>query len=76
MQYSPACIKIKVGQSVTWNGAFQFHPLEAVGGDTPSPITATNSGTTVTFAFAREGTFGFDCANHPTIMHGAVLVVP
>src|SRR5262249_24783533 len=26
--YSPACIKIKSGQSVTWDGNFAGHPLQ------------------------------------------------
>jgi plastocyanin len=76
MQFNPHCLKIKAGQSVTWNGSFTNHPLEAMGGDMGNPITPTGMGTTVTFAFATAGTFGFDCANHPSIMKGAIQVIP
>ncbi len=65
VQYTPNCMSIKVGQSVTFQeGDFSNHPLEPVGGDTPSPITETNIGTTVTFAFSSAGTYGFKCEFH------------
>jgi plastocyanin len=76
IQYAPPCMKIKVGQSVTWNGAFTHHPLEPAGGDAMTPIPALNTGTTTTVAFPRAGTFGFECAAHPNVMFGAILVVP
>jgi plastocyanin len=75
-QYSPACVHIKAGQSVTWNVDLTAHPLEAFGGDTPSPIQTTNSGTTVSFTFPNAGTFGFHCQVHPSVMQGAVEVTP
>ncbi len=75
-QYAPPCIKIKVGQSVTWNGGFTAHPIEPAGGDTNTPILATSGVTTKSFAFPNAGTFGFECANHPLSMKGAVFVVP
>ncbi len=74
VQFSPNCVLINAGQSVTWNVFFTAHPLAASGGDTPSPITLTNTGTTVTFAFPNKGTFGYHCLSHPTIMFGAVKV--
>jgi plastocyanin len=75
-QYSPNCVKIKVGQSVTWNSGFATHPLGASGGDSPSPIATTSTGTTVSFSFPNAGTYGFACGIHPLSMFGAVLVVP
>jgi plastocyanin len=73
-QYSIPCMHIKVGQSVTWSGAFTNHPLEPMGGDANSPIVLTGTGASVTFAFAAAGVYGFDCANHPGVMHGAIRV--
>jgi plastocyanin len=68
---------IKAGQSVTFQeGDFSNHPLESANGTLPSPIIETNSGTTVTFAFATAGTYGFECEFHPAIMYGAINVVP
>lgn len=75
-QYSPRCVHIKVGQTVTWNVDLSAHPLGASGGTTPSPIQTTASGTSVTVTFADAGTFGFHCLAHPTIMFGAVFVSP
>ena len=75
-QFSPNCVHIKVGQSVTWNVDLAAHPLAASGGNTPSPIAETLSGTSVTFTFSDAGTFGYHCLAHPSIMFGAVLVTP
>ncbi len=65
-----ACLKIKVGQSVTWKGDFVTHPLASKGGDSPSPIT--NVATT---KFDKAGLFGWVCTRHPS-MQGVVQVVP
>ena len=68
------CMKIKVGQSVTWNGSFTTHPLHDDGGDSPNPISASTS-PTGPIAFAAAGTFGYICGVHAS-MNGAILVVP
>jgi plastocyanin len=74
-QYSTPCVTVKVGSSVNFAGAFSSHPLTPVGGDTPSPIIATSAGTNASFNVTTVGTFGFECALHPTVMHGAIRVV-
>lgn len=83
VQYSPRCVKIKVGQKVTFAGSFVSHPLESFGGQKPSPIPAfTNTNAdggpsgTLTITFANAGTFGFRCGVHTVAMTGAVKVVP
>ena len=68
------CMKIKVGQSVTWNGSFTTHPLHDDGGDAPNPISASTS-PTGPIAFPAAGTFGYICGVHAS-MNGAILVVP
>lgn len=75
-QYTPNCVHIKVGQSVTWTSNFGSHPLQAAGGTTPSPITGQTSGTSVTYTFTSPGTYGYECGVHPAIMNGAVEVTP
>lgn len=65
-----ACMKIKVGQTVTWKGDLGVHPLGVKGGDTPSPITNTAS-----IKFDKAGLFGYVCTSHATML-GAVQVVP
>ncbi len=67
------CMKVKVGQDVSWTGVSSFHPLAPSGGTTPSPIQATTTDATVTFTAA--GTFGYVCSNHAS-MTGAIQVVP
>ncbi len=73
-QYTPNCVHVKVGQSVTWNVDLTDHPLAPAGGDTPNPINPIGTGTSVTYSFPNAGTFGFHCAQHPTLMFGAVEV--
>ena len=75
-QYTPNCVKIKVGGSVTWNSGFASHPLGPSGGDTPNPITSTSTGTTKSFTFPNAGTYGYACGFHAGSMFGAVQVVP
>ena len=75
-QYSIPCMHIKVGQTVKWSGSLPSHPLEPAGGDTNSPIVFTAAGTSVSFTFPTAGVFGFECAQHPNIMNGAIQVTP
>jgi plastocyanin len=84
-QYTNRCIKVKVGTVVTFTGNFSAHPLEQNGGDTPTPIPtiqSTNPGTdggdmgSLPLTFGTAGTYGFECNFHPSIMFGAVEVVP
>jgi plastocyanin len=70
-KYSPACIKVKSGTMVTFDGDFVGHPLEpgAVGADTPfpdpsSPIEETVTGTMATFTIAPAGSYPYYCGQH------------
>lgn len=87
ISYTPACIKVKQGQSVLFVGSgtdFAVHPM--YGGlidaanvkfvDTIGPIKPTTSGTSVSFTFADTGAYGFFCDFHYAAgMKGAVYVV-
>jgi plastocyanin len=80
--YSPACIRIKKGATVTFEGTFASHPT--VGGlagpppapDSASPIKQTNSGTSVTFTFDTAGSYPYYCEYHLPSMAGVVYVEP
>jgi plastocyanin len=77
------CIKVKVGSTVTFDGNFTEHPLEASGGDANNPLAGikervANPGTPEEYAptpFKATGVFGYKCPKHPK-MKGAILVVP
>ena len=85
-----ACIGVRAGTTVTWEGNFGDHPL--VGGETAtpdddSPITAANatSGTdpvSVTFSASdltdptRGGAFPYFCTVHEAQMQGVIVVFP
>jgi len=82
--YSPACVKVSAGTSVTFQGAtaadtFAVHPLtpgtNCVADTTNNPITAQSSGASTSFTFANAGTFPYFCAVHCSVgMKGAVYV--
>jgi plastocyanin len=73
------CATVKVGASVTFTGSFRQHPLEPAGGDTPNPIPSTETDPPtgrLVVVMTSPGTFGFQCTFHPTLMFGAIRVVP
>ncbi len=78
-QYVNHCVKVKVGANITFAGSFASHPLVPSGGDTPSPIPSQSTdvdGGAVSFDVPNKGTYGFECGFHPSIMFGAIQVVP
>lgn len=85
--YSPSCIKVTSGTSVTFNGSFSSHPLQggvivgttatpAAAGSTPLPTTALSTGTTASFVMQPAGTYGYYCQFHGVAdgMMGAIIV--
>jgi plastocyanin len=87
--YAPNCLKVKVGDTVTFmpqGTSFDAHPMfggtvddMGMGNQDPmSPIKATVSGSApVQFMFPTAGAFGFYCNLHSAVgMKGAVFVTP
>lgn len=74
------CMKVKVGQTVTWGDGlggparFESHPITAAGGDKPSPIESVDTETGKA-TFDKPGTFGFECGIHGAMV-GVIQVVP
>ena len=69
------CMKVRVGQSVIWQGdVLGFHPLASDGGTTPNPIPGAPTSASATVTFTQPGTFGYICGNH-AFMTGAIQVV-
>jgi plastocyanin len=67
--YSPKCLKVVAGATVTFNGDFAMHPLEASAargtlGSNPIPTGPLNTGTTASFTFPTAGFWGYRCAFH------------
>jgi plastocyanin len=84
LSYSPKCMRIKSGTTVTFEGNFGSHPLE--GGtvangiptsDPASPITKTQSGTSAMFTLNEAGVVPYFCTFHAAAnMMGAIFVEP
>jgi plastocyanin len=81
--FSPACMVVSPGQSVTFNGDFSIHPLSP--GSNPEATTTGTSSNPIqphdaddmaaSFTFKASGTFPFFCQNHyASGMYGAVRV--
>ena len=67
------CIRIRVGQSVQWQGNFADHPLQTDEGDPNNPI-ANYEATAGLVKFDQVGVFGYRCNFH-FAMRGAIQVV-
>ena len=80
--YTPRCLTIKAGQTVTFNGDFSGHPFapgvaaSSTGtGSAGSPITETKTGNSAAFTFSAAGVFPYHCEYHSgNGMFGAVRV--
>ncbi len=78
--YSPRCMTVAAGQTVTFAGPFGSHPLRggSVSGDpagaSPNPITSTDTGTDVTVTFATPGLYPYFCNFHQPGMAGVIQV--
>jgi plastocyanin len=65
--YSPKCLKVTAGSSVTFSGDFAAHPLdpsETRGTMTGNPIMLTNTGTSSSFTFPTAGFYAYYCQFH------------
>ena len=69
--FSPATLKVKLGQQVTWTNQQQgvTHTVTADGGTFDHPMP---SGATFSFTFATAGSFAYHCKIHPS-MHGRIV---
>lgn len=72
---TPTAVSIKVGETVTWNGNMDFHPLIVTNASfaTIGAIVSL-SGTTYTRSFTAPGTYYFMCGQHGPSMPTTVTV--
>jgi plastocyanin len=78
--YSLPCVRVRLGQSVTFQGTFQSHPVKQACGPVSGGVPTTSSGSSLTVVLDRAlGTFGYYCTNHGSSsgsgMSGAIDVV-
>jgi plastocyanin len=63
--YSPRCLVIHVGQTVTFAGDFSTHPLRAsTRGTAGNPIPSAGMGSSTAASFSAAGFFPFYCTQH------------
>jgi len=82
--YTPRCLTVRAGKSVTFAMSFTTHPLNpgvphgsSAGATSPSPIEAQRAGDSYTVAFTGAGFYPFYCNIHGHVgMAGTVRVVP
>jgi plastocyanin len=74
IQYSPANLTIKAGDSVIWtNKDDRDHTVIAQDGSFSSPVI--RRGETFTFQFDKAGKYSYGCKLHPR-MKGTIIVLP
>jgi hypothetical protein len=71
--YSPACVAIRAGQSVTFLGDFETYPLVPFGDGAKNPIPVVTKGSSEAVSFPAKGRFRYGSPSFPT-MRGAVEV--
>lgn len=86
LRWNPPCLRIRAGQSVTWNAPLMIHPLRPglapdrmadPMGTEPNPIMPRNDGMTATFMFPNSGFYPYYCNTHyPQGMIGTIWVEP
>jgi plastocyanin len=84
LTYSPKCLKVAKGGTVTFKGDFTLHPLSASknrGNTTDNPIKTTMSGMSEPFTFSTPGYYAYYCQYHGpsddgTGMAGVIWVTP
>src|SRR5690606_7783131 len=65
--YAPKCLEVKKGQTVTFNGDFDVHPLAAACGTLEDTLGSTvEAGTDSAITFDEAGDFGYYCSKHGT----------
>lgn len=73
--FTPAVIKIKVGDTVTWTNSDSVHHnivADTAGDDAPNgPLFG--QGETYSYTFKKAGSYAYHCGPHP-YMHGTVVV--
>jgi plastocyanin len=77
--YEPNCMMVKVGQTVTWQGNLDKHPLipRDESSTLPNPIPSSSAGmTSITATFPCTGFYNFSCSIHHDAMLGTIWVVP
>ena len=79
--YSPSCMIIAAGQTVTFQGDFSMHPLargtvsdaDAGSPDNPIPVPPTDGGTSLDVTYPTVGNFPYYCTQHTAeAMNGTV----
>jgi amicyanin len=75
MSFSPASIKVKVGQTVTWTNEDSIaHTVTADTASSDAPASDLLShGQTYSFTFNKAGTYAYHCQVHPN-MKATVIV--
>jgi hypothetical protein len=83
--YSPRCMRVRVGQTITWEGDLPDHPLElqffpsdpsVADADVVNQLGAADGAASIeTASYGVPGILAFQCQIYPDVMYGAVEIV-
>lgn len=75
--FSPRCLTIRAGQTVTFMARFSSHPLiQREDSTLPNPIPTVQEGSSASVKFDCPGDYNFSCRTHQDNMEGSIRVVP
>jgi plastocyanin len=72
VSWSPPCVEIAAGQTLTWDVNFSVHPLrpgttsDKAAGSPNNPIPSSDGGPAAAVTFPTAGFYPFHCAYHAT----------
>jgi plastocyanin len=72
LQYSPASLKIKAGDTVVWTNS-DTHDHTVVASDNSFKSGNIRNGDTFSHQFAKPGNYSYSCSYHPR-MKGTIIV--
>lgn len=79
-EYTPKCLRIKAGQTVTFDGDFVHHPLVTSCGPSVTLMDKRTGTGPAPFVLGTAGFYGYYCLDHGNaagaVMAGAIDVVP
>lgn len=69
--YSPASFSVSVGDTVRWQGGFEFHPLSSTSVPAGAAAWQKTSGVSFDYVVLVPGTYNYHCDIHTPAMNGS-----
>jgi plastocyanin len=75
LAYSPSSFTAAVGDTVRWQGSFEFHPLSSTSVPAGADTWQNGAGTTFDYVIKVAGNYSYQCDVHEPAMSGSFSAV-